>query len=598
MAGINDLLGPNGFIRSLFEWQIAGQLVQAIGSPYWSQLQQDVSAAHPVTPIDPSTAADLAARGIITVDAGQSESARSGIDGQRWAWLHDLHTVRVPPADLATGVLRSYITLGDAQAQAAPQGVTPDMLALLVNLAGDAPGPQDAARALQRGLIPEHGAGPDAVSFDQAIRESRLHDKYIPMVRELARVLLSPAELASGVVRNFVPHDQGVKVSGQQGMSAADFDTLVRLSGDAPAPGQLAEALRRGLIPAEGTGAGAVSFAQGIAEGRLADKWTGTIKGLSLLWPTPTAVLDAWVKGQLTDQQARDLYVRLGGDEQFITWLYGSLGEAPTPLEAAAMAERGIIPWQGTGPTVTSYEQAVKESHYRNKWEGAYRDLAVPLPAPSTVGTFLQDGAIDRATAATLLGQHGYDQTAIEAFIHDAEINALSDYRGLTKQSVADMYYAQLISADLATQILVSLHMTEQAANLLLAYVEMRRAIDQVTKLVSRVGTMFVNHKITVSTATQALTQLGVPAQAVQSIIYDWQITASANVKTLTATQIVDGWYYTALTQDEAIQQLQAIGYTAFDAWVLLSNKAKGPIPGRPEYTAALPQGAVIPGVT
>jgi hypothetical protein len=46
------------------------------------------------------------------------------------------------------------------------------------------------------------------------------------------------------------------------------------------------------------------------------------------------------------------------------------------------------------------------------------------------------------------------------------------------------------------------------------------------------------------------------------------------------------------------MQALEAIGYTPYDAWVVLSNKVKQPLPGKPPRDVAAPAGAVIPGVT
>lgn len=598
MAGISDLFGRNGVIEQLLLWGVVNQVITALADPAFTALRQDVDAAHPVMVIDPATAADLAARGIITVSAGQAEAARSGIDATRWHELAELHTVRLPPADLAEAVLRSYMGQGEAEAEARPQGYTPAMFRILADLAGDAPGPSDSAHALQRGLIRESGRGPDSTSFDQAIAESRLHNKWAPVLRELAKQILSPAEAASAVVRNFMSAGQGVHVASLAGLDAADFATLVHLSGDAPAPGQLAEALRRGAIGLAGKGPGSTSFEQGIAEGRLADKWAPVIRELSRLWPTPTDALDAQVKGQLTEAEGTALYERLGGDPQFHGWLLNTIGNSPTPLEAAALAARGIIAEHGTGPGALSYDQAVKESRYRNKWGPAYRRLGEHIPPPSTIVSMLAHRNIGERQAHELLIQNDMAPDLAVAYIAQAEYEAISDYRGLTESAVLDMYYAQLIGHDQAVDILGVLHVSPQAAELLISYVDLRRVVDNINTSVRRIGTLYTSRKIGAQTATAALTQLGVPGIAVDKIVQDWSLVAAADVKTLTAAEVVDAWYYQILTDAEAVDELTAIGYTPYDAWVRLSLKAKGPLPGRPPRIVAPPAGTVIPGTT
>jgi hypothetical protein len=68
-----------------------------------------------------------------------------------------------------------------------------------------------------------------------------------------------------------------------------------------------------------------------------------------------------------------------------------------------------------------------------------------------------------------------------------------------------------------------------------------------------------------------------------------WELERAATFRPLTEAQLVAAWGNGVLTQAEAESELVAIGYTAFDAWVLLSNHNKGPLPGKP------PRG---PGVT
>jgi hypothetical protein len=598
MAGLGDLFGRNGLLEQLLVWGVFNQVIGAATDPALTALKQDVDAAHPVLVLDPVTLADMAVRGMATVEAARADAAKSGINAKRFDQLLDLHRVRLSPADLAEAVLRSYVTEGEAHAQVKPQGVSAADFSVLTNLAGDGISPQDAARALLRGLIHEAGKGVDSTSYEQAIAESRLHDKWGPVLKALARELLSPADTASAVVRNFLDRGTARRIAAEQGVDAATLDTLIHLSGDAPAPGQLAEALRRGAIGESGTGPDSTSFQQGIAEGRLADKWAPVIKDLARLWPTPVDALDAQVKGQLTAEQAHQLYAKLGGDPQFEDWLYNSIGEGPTPLEAALLAARDIIPWTGTGPQVTSYEQAVHESHYRNKWADAYRALSEHIPPPSTIAVMLAHQVIDEQRAHTLLLRNNMSETEAAAYIAEAQYEAISDYRGLTQSAVVDMYYAHLLDREQATIVLNALHVTGRAAGLLLDYADLRAVVDSVNRSVQRIATLFTSRKISTATTRDALAKLKIPPGTVDQIIQDWEIQAAANVKTLTAAEIVSAFYYGVLTPTEAIELLGAIGYTQFDAWVLLSNKAKGPLPGKPPNTAAAPAGAVIPGTT
>lgn len=554
MSALGDLLGKGSVAEQLLVWGLLSQILSAATSPELSAIQQGVSERNPVEPLSPS--------------------------------------------DLADAVVRNYLPLTEAAAEAAKSGVSRETFATMVPLHADAPGPQELAVALLRGIIAESGTGTAATSFEQGIAEGRLADKWAPVIKALSAAVLSAPDAASAVVRNFLSEADGQAEAAKSGVSADTFATLVHLSGDAPGPQQLAEALRRGAIPEAGTGAGSTSFQQGIAEGRLSDKWAPVIKDLAKLWPTPVDALDATLKGQITADEGRALYERLGGDLQFYEWLLDSQGSGPTPLEAADWARRGIIPWDGTGPGVTSYAQAVRESRYRDKWADAYRAQAAYIPTAREVITLLKDGAVDKVTAAEWMHRAGADDATVAAFIAEADATDLSQYRGLTTTTVLGMYYERLISVADATSILESLHVSPQAAPLMLAYADLQRAIAAQNSAVSRVGTLYAARKITQQTAKQSLLALQVPPAAVNDIVATWQLENSITVKTLTETQIVDAWHADIMTQTEAETELGNIGYTPYDAWVLLSLKAKAPLPNRPAQGPAAPQDAVIPGTT
>lgn len=554
MSALGDLLGKGSVAEQLLVWGLMNQAIGAAASPYFSQLTQDVNARTPVIPLS--------------------------------------------PADLADAVVRNYMTLAEATTEAAKSGVGAASFAAMVPLHADAPGPQQLAVALLRGIIPEAGDGPQTASFLQGIREGRLGDKWAPMIRELSNAILSPPDAASAVVRGFLALADGQAVAAKSGVSADVFQTMVELSGDAPGPQQLAEALRRGAIAESGGGPNSTSFEAGIAEGRLSNKWAPVIKALAKDWPTPVNALNAQLKGAFTGDEGKALYEKLGGDLQFYDWLLFSEGSAPTPNEAADMARRGIIPQKGTGPNAVTFEQAFLEGPWRNKWEDAFWQYSQFIPTAREVITLLKDGAVDKATAAAWMKRAGADDATTAAFIAEADTSLLSDYKGLTTSAVLNMYYQRLVSESDATSILESLHVSPQAVPLMLAYADLQRAIAAQNSAVTRVGSLYAARKITAQTAKQSLITLQVPATAVDEIISIWQLENSISVKTLTQSEISDAWKEGIMTDGEALTELGNIGYTPYDAWVLLSLKAKAALPGKPSPGPAPPQGAVVPGTT
>lgn len=598
MPGLSDLLGASGVIEQLLLWNVVSQVITNMLSPAFNQLLQNSLASHPNMVITPDILARAVVQTFMTRAEADTEAAKSGLDASRFGVLVDLAQIRLSPAELAEAVLRSYMDLAHAESEAKLQGMTPDRLKVLADLAGDAPGADQLAAALRRGIIKPHGKGAASTSYAQGIAETRLHNKWGPVLEELSKAILSPQDAAQAVVRGFLPLREGEVIAELSGVDPKQFTVMVELAGDAPSPMQLAEGLRRGAIPEDSGNPNAPGFVQGIRQGRLANKWIPLIKALSVLWPTPTDALEALLKGQITHAEALKLYERFGGDPQYFNLLFDTQGESPTPLELITMANRGFIPWSGTGPNETTYQQGFKEGRWKNKWEPVYRKFAEYVPPESTVVTLLSHGVLKAEEAADLLAKQGMKPDLVAAYIDEAHTEALSDYRGATVSLVLSAYHEQILTAKQATPILEALHVTPTAVKLLLAYEDTQRAFEAVTNAVSRTRTLYAARKITLQTAKDSLHRLEIPAATAEGMIKAWQIENSISVKVLTETQIIDAWELKVLTEDEAKTELENIGYTPFDAWVLMSVKAKQKQPGRPHRGPAPPQGQVIPGTT
>lgn len=427
-----------------------------------------------------------------------------------------------------------------------------------------------------------------------------------PAFRELAYLInhvapnqvLSPADVATAVNRSFMAYGAGVTEANASGIDEARFQILQHLAGNAPAPDELALMLRKGIIPKDGSGPDAISFRQGIAEGNLLDKWTDAVEQNALAVPSPADVVDAMLKGQLPAADATALFLKVGGDPQYLQLLVNIAGNPPSPTELVDLANRGLIPWDGTGPDVLSVQQGIFEGRTKDKWEPKYRQLAEYRPPPETVRTMLESNGITTDQAVAYWTSYGMTAETIAQYLQTANNNRNQAAQGLTEAAVLQMYYNQFISQDQATQFLALMGIDAGNAALLEAYTDLQRSTAAITKVVSRLQTLYTARKIDTATAQQALTALQVPGAAIDGLIASWDVAASVNVKTLTEAQIVDAWDKQVLTVDQASAELQAIGYTPFDAWVLLATKNAANAGPAPEALIAAPLGAVIPGVT
>jgi hypothetical protein len=598
MADFGDLGGAFAYLESFFLWQVIGQVASTMLTPAFNALQQDALKAHPNMVLTPDILARAVVQTFTDKAKAEAEAARSGMDASRFATLLKLAEIRLTPADLATAVLRSYETDQAAKAEARLQGVTPERFDILKLLAGDAIGPQQAAEAVRRGIIPHHGHGPDSTSFDQAIAESRLHDKWAEVLFKLSHYLVSPPDLASAVVRNFMSFENAAALAELNGVDTEQFSLLTELSGDSISPTEAAVALRRKLIPYDSGQPNKPGFLQAIQQGRLRDMWTPILRDLSQEFPTPVDALEAALVGQVTQEESQDLYEQFGGAPQFWRLLFNTRGEAPTPLELGVLLNRGVIEHHGLGADKTSFDQGFHEGRWRNKWLPVFEKLREYRPPESTVTLFLQHGIITAEQASDLYAQLGMTEQTVKWFVDEAHLESFSDYRGLTVNATLQAYHEQIINRDTALGILTGLHVDSRAAEILLELQDIQRAFEAISNAVSRVRTLYASRKITLQTARGALRDIGIDGTAIEGILQAWQVENSVSVKVLTQAEIADAFKLEFMTEAEALTELENIGYTPYDAWILLSLKEKALVAGKPKQGPAPPQDQVIPGTT
>lgn len=393
---------------------------------------------------------------------------------------------------------------------------------------------------------------------------------------------LSPADLADMVVRHILALPAARDYAAQSGIAGADFERLVQSAGEGPAPGELAEALRRGIIPESGAGPDSTSFEQGLAESHLRDKWAETVKKLAVNEPSPGDALDALLEGQIPEEQAKELYQRFGGDLEHFQWLFNSRGSAPTPVEASEMANRGIIPWDGEGPDVVSYHQAFLEGPWRDKWEQPYRGLAQYRPPLRTITAMVRNGSISDDVALQWFRDLGASDDMAQAQLRDAHSQKTQAQKELAVSTVLDLYRVRFIDTATASGMLEALRYSAADAAFLLELEDFKVIQSALTQAIAKLKALYVARKIDAGTVKNDLNALLIPPAHSDELLQTWDLERQANVKTLTAAEIATAMHWQIITQDEAQAELENMGYTPRDAWIYLSQHEHQALPNPP----------------
>jgi hypothetical protein len=407
---------------------------------------------------------------------------------------------------------------------------------------------------------------------------------------------LTPDELATMVVRGWMDASAAAAEALKSGVDGGDFANMTNNRRNPIPPEEAAVALRRQIIPLDAA-SDQPSFNNAVKQGNLGDQWGSIIQQLATQIPSPADILQANLEGQIPSGiDPRALYQAVGGaltsTELGVDWfdlMFNTRGSAPTPDEAATMANRGIIPW-GTpdrgpviqGPGTISFYQAFLEGPWRNKWVEAWEQLAEYLPPPRTVVAMLRSGALTVELATSLLEKEGLTPDLAAAYVADATHAKTAAHKTISESLTLEMFTDKLLTAAEATTALEELGYDATESALLLQTAQARKTLADLNKNISKIGNYYIAHKIESTTASAQLAALGVPADHIQELLTGWGIDRTADVKILTPAQIATAVDYAVITEDEGLAELERLGYTPYDAWILLSNRAKGPLPNKP----------------
>lgn len=396
-------------------------------------------------------------------------------------------------------------------------------------------------------------------------------------------VQLSPADAANLVARKLATEETGRLIAQANGIDAGEFDRLVTEAQHAPDLGAVITAFQRKLI---GTGVYDgidTSLLGALADSGIRENWLPIMEQLTTEIPTVAEVMNAWLEGQITEDEAHTRYLAAGGDPTWFQTSYNANGQAPTPSQALELLNRGIIPESGTGPESTSYEQAFLEGPWRNKWLKPFEALRYYLPPPRTVTAMYHGGQLTHDTAASLLIKQGLTAELAAAYLSPSHSSAAAADKHLAKGDLLALYADGLMSRVDAISGLEALKYSAHDAALIVELQDVRTSAAQVTAGVTRTRTLYNAGKLTDQAAEHSLALLGIAAAQAKDMVDTWAVTDVAPVRVLSASQIDQAWGYGLMTTPAALAQLEALGYDPHDAWLLLAIKNKGPIKGTPE---------------
>lgn len=417
-----------------------------------------------------------------------------------------------------------------------------------------------------------------------------------PFTQDIANALwsvnpsrpLTPPDIASMVIRGIAPGDAAITPmpgwaadeGKKSGIPPSDMQALIDVTGQPPSPTDLFEMVRRSLIDES-------KVEQGLREGDTRDEWIPLFSKLRYETPTPIDMVRAAVQAQLPYDQAKALASELGlepagfvnDNPDWFDTLFHIAGRPPGPEEVGRMANRGIVPWEGTGADATTFQQAIAESDIKTKWTDALRQLQVYVPPPRMVGGLLKSGSITAEQAKQFWIQGGVPNALADAYVHQATTEETIQEKNLSKTEVTTLLYDGIIDGTQAADLLSVLGFQGKTATYIVELTNFRRRMSFLSTAVRRVSSLYVNYRMTAVDAKASLDALGVPSDQVIQLLEIWDIERKPEVRLPTIAQLGRAVRYSGLDFGVAVSKGMALGYTEYDATLIIAGEAEEPPP-------------------
>jgi len=277
--------------------------------------------------------------------------------------------------------------------EAQNMGVDADRFQALVDMVDAAPDLGTLFDLLHRGLIGE-------ADFREGARKGMIEEKWLTPLVQLAQRILSPAEAANAWQQGFMTEAESEAEAELSGVSPDRSAIQRELAGDPPAPMDSLGMLRREIIDE-------ARFRQIVREGRVKTKYTDDL--LALRWHVLNGrdVAGLWLRGWLTEAQAKQLGALDGWGPEEMERLYQNRGRPATTRQVHIGYARGAdLP--GAANEEQAIRTAVKQSNIRTEYADLLYAQRFTYPSAFVIRALAQDGTFSPELTESILVESGW----------------------------------------------------------------------------------------------------------------------------------------------------------------------------------------------
>lgn len=288
-----------------------------------------------------------------------------------------------------------------------------------------------------------------------------------------------------------------------------------------------------------------------------------TMTALAAVHLSPADLATMVVRNILTESDAVTVAKLSGLQPDDFAKLVQATGQPPGPQTLAEGARRGIIPWDGTGPGVVSFQQGLAEGDTKDKYADLLRALAVQLPSGAEVLDALLKGVLPEQDARKRWDASGADPTWFD-------VAKYANGSAPTPTQLADMANRGIIPWD---------GQGPGKATFVQGFLEgpwrnewlepFKQTAVYVTPPRSVVA-MVRNGALSLADATAELRKSGLDDAMIAAYLHEAQQQSGQSQRDLTMSQTISLYEAQVIAQHDAQTLLEALGYDPHNAGYLL----------------------------
>lgn len=368
--------------------------------------------------------------------------------------------------------------------------------------------------------------------------------------------LLSPEQLADMVLRGWLDQNTGASHAALSGTDAADFDLLVKDTGEPPGTMQMLEGFRRGFIDQN-------TLQHGIRESRVRNEWIPLIEALRFEPMSTADAVRAVVENYLSSSDGQRIAEQNGLEPSHWPYLVESWGEPLAHGQMGELYHRGLV-------SRDQFVQAILESRTKNKYVNQAIELSRRLPNERLIVNMIAHNAISVQDGMTLLLELGFTQNDAAAIVKTGTASRTATHKTLTQATIVQLYSEGVIARDTAVQQIQAIGLSSTDAQWIIAAEDAKLAARERQASIAKIRTSYVGHKIDESTAERDLLAIGVDHNHASRLATLWSVEREANRRSLTEAQIIKIAQAGLISPSDASSRLQGLGLTAGDASLVL----------------------------